>query len=232
MAKYFFLFIVIVSLTGCPIDGDTGKGGINCWDVNGNHFNDSEEDINGDGKWDAKDCSAINTNSTQNLDVALNHQHICEALANLGQYPTGCPSDSHTTPTGTLTQINALIDSGSGYAVSCALEPDNGLLSVIPKNNGFYWSLDGGYIAKQTTIDALDELDNNACFNLCQADSKCIASWASSELTPPVTSYTCHIFYHSDTVSPWERHCAQNIEDCAAASGALSTSSLWSTMCP
>jgi len=36
--------------------GPPGANGINCWDLNGNGRNDPGEDVNGDGKWDAKDC--------------------------------------------------------------------------------------------------------------------------------------------------------------------------------
>lgn len=38
---------------GFPADG---RDGINCWDLNGDGFDDDEEDINGDGVWDAWDC--------------------------------------------------------------------------------------------------------------------------------------------------------------------------------
>lgn len=39
-----------------PIDGRDGVDGLNCWDLNGNGVGDPEEDINGDGDYDALDC--------------------------------------------------------------------------------------------------------------------------------------------------------------------------------
>lgn len=36
--------------------GADGAPGINCWDLNGNGADDPEEDVNGDGVWDALDC--------------------------------------------------------------------------------------------------------------------------------------------------------------------------------
>ena len=36
--------------------GATGWDGLSCWDLNGNYNNDTEEDINNDGAWDALDC--------------------------------------------------------------------------------------------------------------------------------------------------------------------------------
>lgn len=36
--------------------GPQGVPGVNCWDLNGNHVNDPDEDTNGDGVFDARDC--------------------------------------------------------------------------------------------------------------------------------------------------------------------------------
>ena len=41
---------------GAPVDGRDGEDGLNCWDVNGNGEGDPEEDMNGDGIFDALDC--------------------------------------------------------------------------------------------------------------------------------------------------------------------------------
>lgn len=38
---------------GLPADG---LDGINCWDLNGDGYDDDEEDVNGDGLWDVYDC--------------------------------------------------------------------------------------------------------------------------------------------------------------------------------
>ena len=55
----------IVANQAAPVDGEPGSPGvagrdgnpgINCWDLNGNLSDDPEEDTNGDGAFDAKDC--------------------------------------------------------------------------------------------------------------------------------------------------------------------------------
>lgn len=238
-------------LSGCPLEGDSGKDGvngingvdgvdggdgadgadgINCWDTNGDGINDASEDTNSDGVWDTKDCLP-KSKPEQNPQVELNHQHICEAFANLGQYPEGCPSAVHSNPSGTLQRITALLADGLGNGVNCDYPPNNGLLSAKPKGNEYFWHLEGGFIADVTTIEAVDELENNTCFTICQADSKCIASWAELQ-DAPGTAYKCHLFYHSDTVPAWTHRCGLAYADCARRTGALSTAQRWSTICP
>lgn len=232
--------LILVScliLTGCPLDGGDGKtgvDGINCWDTNSNGINDPEEDINGDGAWDTKDCLA-QTQTTQNPDVTLNHQHICEALANLGQYPDGCPSAGHNNPPGTLTRIFAMIDDGTGQAaVSCNFAPNNGILSLEQINGLYYWSLEGGFIASSTVIPFVDELtDATSCMSLCQADPECIASYAKSKsLKPNVIVYACNIFHHSDTIQPFEEFCGPDLAGCGNNPGVLQSGQRWSAICP
>ncbi|MDN3715474.1 hypothetical protein [Vibrio breoganii] len=161
-------------LTGCPIDGDNGSdgtvglSGINCWDLNGNRINDDDEDKNNDGLWDADDCGSQNTIS-QNTDAVLNHQHFCEAFAALGQYPSSCPSMSHTPPTGTLTQQTRTTwyDDGLGNGWSCNQPPPNsGPVSIQPKADGYYWVVEGGFIAAEATFAVEDEINDARCFNL------------------------------------------------------------------
>lgn len=41
---------------GAALDGRDAADGLNCWDSNGNGAPDLEEDVNGDGTWDALDC--------------------------------------------------------------------------------------------------------------------------------------------------------------------------------
>lgn len=41
---------------GTGAAGEMGLSGINCWDLNGDGHDDDEEDVNGDGAWDAFDC--------------------------------------------------------------------------------------------------------------------------------------------------------------------------------
>jgi hypothetical protein len=232
-------------LAGCPIDGDTGNrglDGIDCWDINENRVNDSTEDINGDGIWDVNDCSPRSSaNVSQNPSVDLNHQHICEALANLGQYPEGCPSNTHTTPVGTLRPITAMLDDGSGSrAVSCNYEPDNGLLTLEqnPIDQQFYWKLEGGFVAGSQDVSFEDELTaaGQSCFDICQSDPECVASLALSKTLVVGgsidISYRCNTFHHSDTVQPFERLCGNSLEDCGAYNGALQAAQRWSVICP
>lgn len=66
-----FLVVVTLGLAGCDGDdgaagaagaaglpGADGDDGLACWDLNGNGVGDPEEDINGDGIFDAADCGA------------------------------------------------------------------------------------------------------------------------------------------------------------------------------
>jgi hypothetical protein len=43
-------------IAGQQQPGAPGAPGINCWDLNGDGVNDADEDVNGDGLWDALDC--------------------------------------------------------------------------------------------------------------------------------------------------------------------------------
>ena len=62
------LFLAL-SITGCEgddgaagadgVNGVDGADGIACWDLNGNGVGDPEEDLNGDGAVDVRDCNAI-----------------------------------------------------------------------------------------------------------------------------------------------------------------------------
>lgn len=55
--------------------GPTGPGGppgINCWDKNGNGVNDPDEDVNGDGKYDAADCAGPTYSAGEGLRLTGN----------------------------------------------------------------------------------------------------------------------------------------------------------------
>ncbi|GHA53350.1 hypothetical protein ACFFLZ_13550 [Photobacterium aphoticum] len=250
----FIVLALATLLSGCPLDGDNGKNGetgptgetglsgINCWDLDGDRINDSDEDKNNDGLWDANDCvTVINAERLlQSAEAEFNHQHLCEALANLGQYPTGCPSAAHTVPTGTLTRINQnlLFDDGSGGFETCNFPPNNGLLSIElrddldkPGEKDAWFVLDGGYIAKTLQLAYTDVIDNNSCRNECAGDVNCIASLALES----GTRAECKIFYHSDTISAYERLCGVSgggltpTEICALS---LRGQALWDVKCP
>ena len=224
-------------LSGCPLEGDSGDRGLNgisCWDLDGDRNKDPDEDLNGDGQWDARDCSASSI-PTQATGADFNHQHVCEAFANLGQYPEGCPSDTHTVPVGTLTRMlpDLLFEDTEGNLDSCNYEPNNGVFGIEKKNNAYYWSVEGGFIANKFVISLNDEIDNNVCFQTCDSDDNCIASWASLYTEPPMIAYyDCYHFYHSDTVGVWDHRCDSDLDDCLDALSFSSTSQRWNAVCP
>ncbi|ANU38257.1 hypothetical protein [Vibrio scophthalmi] len=232
-----FVLLSCFMLTGCPLEGDDGKfgvagvdgvDGVNCWDANSNGINDPEEDINGDNVWDAKDCSS-GIQVTQNPDVELNHQHFCEAFAALGQYPDGCPSNTHTPPTGMLT--NMTTGQFDGTYNTCSD------LSVVTKTNvtpqQAYWTLQGGYVAKKF-ITA--RVDRDQCSSSCEGDTQCVASWWLAGANGSLDSGQCHIFYHSDTISAYETLCAVDIPNVMTAADicvdTIGATSDWHAICP
>jgi hypothetical protein len=243
--KIIPLLLLTLLLAGCPFDGDNGSNGssgINCWDLNGDRVNDSNEDINKDGLWDSHDCTVV-SDSTQNQKAELNHQHICEALANLGEYPEGCPSNSHTVPTGTLTKMTNItfFDDGTGNKLeSCANSPSNGLLSISLRDfvnsdgntvkQGWY-ELEGGYIVSKSTMPLIDAV-NGQCSTQCSADSDCIAALAVKQSSQ---ASSCRLFYHSDTVGTYERVCGLDIPGFTASEQCLiglGSGAIWASKCP
>ena len=50
-------------------NGEVGVAGINCWDLNGNRINDSNEDINKDGAFNAFDCNAPQIKSLEEVII-------------------------------------------------------------------------------------------------------------------------------------------------------------------
>jgi hypothetical protein len=163
----------------------------------------------------------------------LNHQQFCEAFATLGQYPSGCPSAVHNIPSGTLTELvrGTFFPDGSGGSSSCNNIPNNGLLSLKPQSpgGGYQWELEGGFIAHTSLVSTLDELDNNVCFNRCDADPDCIASYAEDNSSSGSQVYICHTFYHSDTINQWEHWCGHDQHKCLSQLGFLQK---WSAICP
>lgn len=246
MKRLIFILGLTWLLTGCPLDGDkgnTGLTGINCWDLNGNRLDDASEDINGDGNWDANDCSAKTTNTiAQNIGVELNHQHICEALANLGQYPEGCPSASHTIPTGTLTQLTFLLDDGTGQrGVSCDFEPNNGPLTLERNavDQLYYWKLEGAFVAEKTVIAFEDEVDASSgktCLDVCKSDANCIANFSVLRDVTIGNSrrlvYDCALFHSSDSIQAFEQKCDDDFANCVAFGNVLSANQRWGVLCP
>lgn len=247
MIRFFAVILMSVFLSGCPFDGDdggsgdtgaTGLSGIDCWDTNGNRVDDQDEDKNFDGNWDALDCAGPSS-SAQSQEAELNHQHFCEAFANLGQYPEGCPSAVHTTPAGTLTRLyedvnNKLFDDGAEGYTSCNNAPSNGLFSIVKRTgtDQAWFELEGAYIANTTTYSRSDEILNNLCFAECDADPLCIGSLAQSKSSEALE---CLIFYHSDTVSKFEKICGIDTPDSSARElcvAGIGNQQRWSAKCP
>ena len=218
-------------LAGCPIDGDAGKqgvAGVNCWDVNQDGVNDSNEDTNGDGRWNVNDCVSISQVVPQNSQAEYSFQHFCEAFAALGQYPQGCPTVTHSTPVGTLTLMSEGQFDSSGETCSD--------LSVVTVDDKAYWSLNNAFIAETQIISTL-EIEN--CPDICDSDSRCIASYW--QLINNTQGGVCYKFYHSDGITkPYQHICGIDIPDpggltIAAAEACLYSigiTSRWDAICP
>ena len=69
------------------VTGATGSAGINCWDLNGNGANDSNEDINMDSSYSALDCIGANINTVEyviaNWDSLSDEQNFTTASGNM-----------------------------------------------------------------------------------------------------------------------------------------------------
>lgn len=231
--KHITVIVFTILLTGCPLDGDNGsrgpqgeqgQAGINCWDLNEDGVDDPNEDRNKDGIWNVLDCQSSNAGE-QHPDAQYNFQSFCEAFANLGQYPQGCPSDSHVTPTGTLT---AMIPSQfDGSYLTCSD------LSITVENNVAFWTLDNGFVASS---EVLSIADNDQCRSSCASDPNCVASeW---HLRSGVGAGDCQLYYHSDSLSqPYKRQCgidvpSANLSSADACFLALGSDTVWHAQCP
>ncbi|WP_068546902.1 collagen-like protein [Thalassotalea crassostreae] len=221
--------------------GVQGESGINCWDLNLNRVNEADEDVNKDGAWNAFDCTA-NVTSSQTSEVMYSHQQFCEAFANLGQYPEGCPSDTHTMPTGTITEMNSaqFFEDEMGNYNSCSASPEDGLLTIkhrestnadgTPSRQAWF-EVKGAYIAKEQIVSIFDEINSSACKTICENDSKCVAANASKSTDE---AFSCRIFYHSDTVDKYEKICGVDTDFANAAELcilSLGGSQRWASMC-
>lgn len=234
--RFIFIFLSSFALSGCPLEGDDGTtgligaqglAGINCWDTNEDSVNDADEDINKDGYWTVADCGAT-TAAPQNQDAILNFQHFCEAFANLGEYPDGCPSITHTPPTGTLTYMDAGQFDGTYNTCSD--------LSIVTESSvtpvQAFWTLQGGYIAKTQTLAKADIIQ---CETTCNNDANCVAAYFV-DITGTLTG-TCNIMYHSDTISAYRHICGIDAGDVAAPDMCLSSlgstgTIAWWAICP
>ncbi|MCG8673676.1 MAG: hypothetical protein MI867_30085 [Pseudomonadales bacterium] len=239
LIKTVTLLVLSLVLAGCPLDGDdgssgtagptgaqgpTGEAGINCWDINENGLDDPDEDTNKDGEWGVGDCRMSNAGE-QHPDAQYNFQHFCEAFANLGQYPQGCPSNAHVTPTGTLTAMIPGQFDGSYNTCSD--------LSISVDGDFAYWSLDNGFIASSQVLQISDR---DLCRSTCESDPDCVASeW---HLRAGVGSGDCQIYYHSDSLSqPYQRECGINIPSAGLTAAevcllALGSDTVWHAQCP
>ena len=234
--KFALTIVLATLLSGCPLEGDDGlrgqqgptgdrgEPGINCWDINENGIDDPSEDINRDGVWGVGDCRFSDA-GVQHPDAQYNFQHFCEAFANLGQYPQGCPSSTHTPPTGTLTAMIPGQFDGSYRTCSD--------LSISVEGSQAFWSLEGGYIASSQVLQIADR-DN--CRSMCESDSKCVASkW---HLRAGVGAGDCQLYYHSDSLSmAYKRQCGVDVPSLSLTSAdacllALGSDTVWHAICP
>ena len=239
MIKSIFMICLAMILSGCPLEGDDGsrglqgpegpqgvqgEAGINCWDTNEDGVDDPSEDINGDGVWGVADCRFSDAGA-QHPDAQYNFQHFCEAFANLGQYPQGCPSSTHSTPTGTLTAMIPGQFDGSYQTCSD--------LSIETEGNNAFWSLEGGFVASSEVLQIADR-DN--CRTQCEGDSRCVASeW---HLRAGVGAGDCQLYYHSDSLSiAYKRQCGIDVPSLGLTAAdacllALGSDTVWNAICP
>lgn len=237
--KIVSVLALTILLTGCPLEGDdgavgiqgptgeqglAGTAGINCWDLNEDGIDDPNEDINQDGIWGVEDCG-ISSVGEQHPDAQYNFQHFCEAFANLGQYPQGCPSDTHVTPSGVLTAMIPAQFDGSYNTCSD--------LSVSIDNEFAYWSLDNGFIASSQVLDISER---EQCKAACESDSRCVASeW---QLRAGTGAGDCQIYYHSDSLTkPYKRLCGVDIASSGISAPevcltSLASDTVWHAKCP
>ncbi|HFQ4959790.1 TPA: hypothetical protein ACGUPM_003266 [Vibrio vulnificus] len=208
------VFLSVLALTGCPSDGSDGAG-INCWDTNQNGTNDPNEDTNGDGIFSVDDCQS-NTPTTsvdQHPEASFNFKSFCDAFANLGQYPNGCPSAAPSLPTGSLVRILgesfADIDNDSSQLESTQSD----LVAIRVDGNFAYWSFKNSFIVRQFDFSATS---GEPCQAACDGDSLCVAAYAYKFGSG--ASFQCNIFHYSDTLmTPWEGFCGADTSGLTAA---------------
>ncbi|EPN4980128.1 hypothetical protein ACT0HR_003516 [Vibrio alginolyticus] len=219
MKKLVLICFAAMLLSGCPLDGDNGtvgpqgEAGISCWDINGDGVQDASEDVNGDGQFTAADCQAL-TSIEQHPEAKFNFKSFCDAFANLGQYPDGCPSAAPTLPTGSLVRIigDQFADNNRDPEFIESLQ--SALLSIRVDGSVAYWSLHNSYVVDQFSFSAADL--NDPCKTACEGDGLCVAAYAVKN--SGATSYTCNVFHYSDTLTvPWEGFCGVDTGNLSAA---------------
>ena len=144
------------SIAGDP--GADGSDGTNCWDLNGNGMNDTDEDINNDGNFDALDCQGsdgtngddgiacwdLNGNGTGDANEDVNNDGNFDAL--------DCQGDNGTNGTDGNANVQAfyydltffadysslkldlfnIVDAPENYAYLFYIESNTGLRFAIP----------------------------------------------------------------------------------------------------
>ena len=120
-------------------DGADGAHGLSCWDVSGDGVADEDEDINGDGYWDALDCQGAESsvltksviyavNGTSGLSSTASCSDNDDILLNGGcsfqegcipAHFTGIPinNDDSGQPSGWYCQLNCGSVTASGFCL-------------------------------------------------------------------------------------------------------------------
>lgn len=209
--KIAIVLLCTLTLAGCPLDADDGQTGaqgeqgLSCWDLNNDGINDPDEDINADGNFTTADCNfQVSVKAEQHPEAKFNFKSFCDAFANLGQYPDGCPSATPTLPTGTLVTILNGLFADNNNDPSEIESNQSALVSIRIDGHYAYWKFNNAFVVDQ--FDFPSNANDRVCKLTCESDNLCVAAYAHKFGSG--ASFSCSIFHYSDTLSAgWEGIC-------------------------
>ncbi|MDH3906247.1 MAG: multiheme c-type cytochrome, partial [Gammaproteobacteria bacterium] len=144
-------------------DGAPGADGLACWDLNGNGEGDPDEDLNGDGAFDALDCNAIASGAYegQKLHVGYftenEYTGTNDCLACHGLIGADMLMRAHFTWEGVATNITGF--EGETHGKNDLL---NNFCIAVPTNEGRCTQCHAGYGYDDNTYD-FNDMTNVDC---------------------------------------------------------------------
>ena len=144
-------------------DGAPGADGLACWDLNGNGEGDPDEDLNGDGAFDALDCNAIASGAYegQKLHVGYftenEYTGTNDCLACHGLIGADMLMRAHFTWEGVATNITGF--EGETHGMNDLL---NNFCIAVPTNEGRCTQCHAGYGYDDNTYD-FNDMTNVDC---------------------------------------------------------------------
>ncbi|MFM2598239.1 hypothetical protein [Vibrio fortis] len=163
----------------------------------------------------ADDCqlSTPTVSVDQHPEANFNFKSFCDAFANLGQYPDGCPSATPSLPTGSLVRLLRDNFTDVDNEPSQIESTQSDLVSIRVDGNYAYWSFKNSYVIKQFDFSATA---GDECETACEGDSLCVAAYAYKFGSG--NSFECSTFHYSDTLTtPWEGFCGADSNGLTAA---------------